>query len=1096
MLWSLAFNAPTLKFRRINLCSMLLICLLLTHCLMLCGCGGGVGGGTSGSLSTPLQTGSVTVQVAYPGKVIPPGTDHFAIKVFNPGGTAPVITPVVITYPQTSAVVSGIPVGWKMFSVVAYDVNGKRLAFGVFDYMVQPGNNNGIEVELQVGSGLQHIVKINSSNEFADVATILTSPEPLESSFRAKVDHLTQTQLLNDLGPGGANASMNYNYGNTHIGYATFFSRGTGSYFTKNAPLAEVTGLYHFELSELISGMPVIRELYDIDCPYEYPTNLPVLQTPPPYQIGQTYYLNNIDFSNPVNLSWAGLGNDYVYNVMAVHYPGNRNSKTTAGNMEIQDVTWTTNDIRNINYNNLNTLNDFINNLSSTPSATIPAGIFVSNGESLKDVKLDITAFKKPLLLSDSGAVVQTAHCFAIINPSFQVILTGLSPTSGPVGTPVTLLGSNFGPNRSGSGSYVSFNGGEALDYPLWSDTRIICFVPPSATSGPVTVHLGSGQVSNSINFTVTARAWQWQNPLPTGNSIYAVWGSSANDVFAVGKFGTILHYNGSQWSQMDNLFRTDLYGVWGNSSNDVYAAGASGTILHYDGNYWSLLDIPFMVDFEGVWGSAANDLYAVGDDESGGYIYHFNGSAWEEVYSLPNCYCFNIWGAAANSIFVLAYDNLSGAMMILKYNGSSWGTTLAPGDTYLDAVAGSGPNDVYAVGYDEDNEEALIMHYNGSSWSKDTRILRTKSAVEHRPRRLPPGHHKDTRTLRARPDAELYGIAVNSANNIFAVGENGLIMHFNGSSWSEMVPPEYDYDLYGVWGNFTGGVYGTLLHYNGSEWEAMNHSLTSVDLRGVWGSAYNNVYAVGGIEEEDSGKILHYNGGNWELVPGNFPPLAAIWGSSANDVFAVGGGFGTGAVYHYNGSDWSDLSPATGEELRGVWGSGPNDVFVVGSSGAIFHYNGNDWSAMSSGTGEWLKAVWGSGPNDVFVVGSSGTILHYNGADWSAMSSGIARELEGVWGSSTADVFAVGEEGTILHYNGLVWQPMSSGTPEEYLTGVWGNSSDDVYVVGSRGMILHYDGYAWNPLNNVTFNWLFGVSGIPNKAVFVVGEYGTILKY
>jgi hypothetical protein len=36
---------------------------------------------------------------------------------------------------------------------------------------------------------------------------------------------------------------------------------------------------------------------------------------------------------------------------------------------------------------------------------------------------------------------------------------------------------------------------------------------------------------------------WEWQNPLPRGNWLRGVWGSSGTDVFAVGGAGTILHY-------------------------------------------------------------------------------------------------------------------------------------------------------------------------------------------------------------------------------------------------------------------------------------------------------------------------------------------------------------------------------------------------------------------------------------------------------------------------------------------------------------------------------------------------------------------------
>ena len=39
------------------------------------------------------------------------------------------------------------------------------------------------------------------------------------------------------------------------------------------------------------------------------------------------------------------------------------------------------------------------------------------------------------------------------------------------------------------------------------------------------------------------AADWTWQNPLPQGNDLTGVWGSSASDVFAVGGGGTILHY-------------------------------------------------------------------------------------------------------------------------------------------------------------------------------------------------------------------------------------------------------------------------------------------------------------------------------------------------------------------------------------------------------------------------------------------------------------------------------------------------------------------------------------------------------------------------
>ena len=72
------------------------------------------------------------------------------------------------------------------------------------------------------------------------------------------------------------------------------------------------------------------------------------------------------------------------------------------------------------------------------------------------------------------------------------------------------------------------------------------------------------------------------------------VWGSSANDVFAVGGHDMIFHFNGTGWSSMKQVDSASPNGVWGSSANDVFVVGTLGIILHYDGNpkaTWSRMD-------------------------------------------------------------------------------------------------------------------------------------------------------------------------------------------------------------------------------------------------------------------------------------------------------------------------------------------------------------------------------------------------------------------------------------------------------------------------------------------------------------------------
>jgi len=80
--------------------------------------------------------------------------------------------------------------------------------------------------------------------------------------------------------------------------------------------------------------------------------------------------------------------------------------------------------------------------------------------------------------------------------------ITGLSPTSGPVGTAVTIAGSGFGASQSSS--TVKFNGTTATPT-SWSATSIVAPVPSAATPGSVVVTVG-GVASNGVNFAVGAR--------------------------------------------------------------------------------------------------------------------------------------------------------------------------------------------------------------------------------------------------------------------------------------------------------------------------------------------------------------------------------------------------------------------------------------------------------------------------------------------------------------------------------------------------------------------------------------------------------------
>ena len=175
-----------------------------------------------------------------------------------------------------------------------------------------------------------------------------------------------------------------------------------------------------------------------------------------------------------------------------------------------------------------------------------------------------------------------------------------------------------------------------------------------------------------------------WTNQRYDGDSVFAhplndweslarniylrgVWGSSTNDVFAVGDSGTVLHWNGSAWSRMSSGTTAELHRVWGVSSSNVYATGVGGTLLHYDGSSWSTVSVPTTEPLERIWGSSASDVYVGGANAT---LLHYNGSAWSTITTPinPVYTIFTVWGTAANNVYIGG----SGGQ-VYRWDGADW---------------------------------------------------------------------------------------------------------------------------------------------------------------------------------------------------------------------------------------------------------------------------------------------------------------------------------------------------------------------------------------------------------------------------------------
>jgi hypothetical protein len=174
---------------------------------------------------------------------------------------------------------------------------------------------------------------------------------------------------------------------------------------------------------------------------------------------------------------------------------------------------------------------------------------------------------------------------------------------------------------------------------------------------------------------------------------------------------------------------------------------------------------------------------------------------------------------------------------------------------------------------------------------------------------------------------------------NIVAVGNNGAILSYNGSSWSRQLP-SFAENCYGIWGTDASNLWvvgsaGLLRHSQGGSFnlDPQSGSVTTSNLRGVWGSSAAAVWAVG-----DSGTIVHYDGSRWTVQPsGTSARLYAVSGNSASDVYAVGG---SGTILHYDGQSWQPFSAGTtAHDLYAVLALGSGNVLFAGADGIVLNY-------------------------------------------------------------------------------------------------------------------------------------------------------------
>jgi hypothetical protein len=262
--------------------------------------------------------------------------------------------------------------------------------------------------------------------------------------------------------------------------------------------------------------------------------------------------------------------------------------------------------------------------------------------------------------------------------------------------------------------------------------------------------------------------------------SLRSMWGASDSDFWAVGlvdgiaESAHIVHVVDGTLSGQ-KLYVDSMNGVWGSSASDIWAVGGDfvvPAIMHYDGTSWqSFGDSLPLGDsaLSSVWGTGPHDVFFAGYRN----LAHWDGATLVNDPISKDRYFSSVWGAAPDDVWAVG-DTFA------HYDGDQWTLVGAALTDALAAISGTAANDIWAVG-------ATIKHYDGTQW-----------------------------TDAYQPTAALYAVRSLAKDDVYAVGDGGLVLHYDGKSWQSLSDIT-DAPLFSIWATkpsqvFFGGATGNLL--------------------------------------------------------------------------------------------------------------------------------------------------------------------------------------------------------------------------------------------------------------------------------------------
>jgi hypothetical protein len=551
---------------------------------------------------------------------------------------------------------------------------------------------------------------------------------------------------------------------------------------------------------------------------------------------------------------------------------------------------------------------------------------------------------------------------------------------------------------------------------------------------------------------------WCWENPRPTGTTLYGVHVAGPQEVWVVGERGLVLRWFGGRWQRSTLDLRERLAGVTRDRQGRIWTFSEGGAVWRREqsGTWRKTLQLAYKP--RAIWTDGTDGVWLAG---AGGSVTQLTPEgAAAQVWTLSAAELQGIGGTGPSDVWVVGESGTA-----VHWDGSRWSTVPTGVSNHLNALFSAAADRVWAVG-----DQGTALLWNGTAW-------------EARPTGLP-------ESIRS-----VWG----GSASAWIVGDRGALLQWQGTRWQREPFPASSsagLTLYGVHSGpdaspYAVGMGGVILRRSQGAWTEISRNTAPGSLNSIWVGDVNNVWAAG-----DDGMVWHWDGIAWRRMPSAPVGLSSILGFGTDDVWIAGF---EGYVAQWQGGHWKPYATGTTGRVSTIWGATAAGIWGGTDDSRIIRREGDRFVTVKR-VPTWVTSLWGSG-DEAWGVGPNALIMHLKDGLWD--QEPIECKLltdcffQDVTGSGANDVWTVSTSGAIFRRRNGIWRSVPSLNPLRF-SKIWVPRFGEAWAVAVQGSILKLNEADAIELRSVGVpSSLQAIAGTRDRLnIWVAGTQNSILRY